>query len=153
MVILAMSNKIGRWSFSAADFVGFKGQINTAYDGGKLLAYPEVEGAVKQGFAPVHLPDGVTVTSLLARGIKASGGSFSLTLYRQKIDVAVYGVYESMAGVGDPNVPDDSISHSIIDNTVYAYYFWLSLKATVSPPLDTVLYGGYIEYEYDKVGH
>lgn len=75
--------------------------------------------------APVYLPEGVTVASVVASGIDNGNWGFSLTLNRRFAFTADWDVMSIIQTTGDnPGLAgwvDNTIDHPVIQNGLYSY--------------------------------
>lgn len=97
--------------------------------------------------APVHLPEGVQVTAVVAFFIDASAATSRVILQRRRISTneslaaQEVGLVDSFgSGSGVQTRRDDNILNPIVENTQYVYFLYVSLA------LDHSLRGVQIEF-------
>lgn len=99
--------------------------------------------------APVHLPDGATVTSMFFYLYDDSGDDLSMSLRRKRINNTVASsVLATVATAGTSTsvriLPDITITDPVIDNTQYSYF--VTTDECLGSPPDLRVYQALIFY-------
>jgi len=140
--------KTRHWSIAGASFIPYNTAANSFSKGGFALF-----SSTGQFLAPVHLPDGATVTKLTVHYLNNSSSSFmSVVLYL--VDMMGGAIENTLATVTATNTgtnfgttSSSSISYATIDNSQYAYnLFVMGLDASTNFKLGGVV----IEYTVDE---
>lgn len=135
----------GYLSVPAAAFVP-KDPTHEYYNDGYRLINPAT-GVGPDFVAPVHLPNGATVTKVVVYFYDdSSDGSDYVWVWlgRNEHDNDFSTMaYVFSTDVGDGSNHDDTIDYATIDNSQYSYFLELDLHSTA-----VVAYGVIIEYTY-----
>jgi len=129
----APAGYVSPWVVNFADAVAEPTQNNactySAPDGltGSGVVYSGVTGVACCFVAPVHLPDGVTVTAVYFYLADESADGFTMSLRRKRIgtntpSTALGTVSTSGSSTTIQVLPDVTIADPAIDNTLYSYF-------------------------------
>jgi len=105
-------------------------------------------------YAPIHLPQGVTVTAFILWVRDNNSSEESTATLRRRSISGITGIQElaavtsSGSSSGSRIFSDFSISNAVVDNLTYWYFAYVCLPALSAPGGPTELRGLYITYSY-----